>query len=1281
MRNKLRILVILVISLATVCCIIFSGCSTIVSQNQQKDPFEAIKEVYGTQEFTVSFSSENLSEPIDDIKYSAYNMPTLPNPKRVGYVFDGWYFDKEYTRPCSDNSLYLYMSDVVLYAKWIKEEMVNNGVYDISINLYAVEGSLLSRDLAEKYNSSPQDFISSVDIDEIKIEKSESGLQLKLPYDIHTTQTFDGSAETYTITVNSSMGSSVYIKNRVAPLSETNRTIYIDIENFNLEDTLFLNVISYKWDADTEEGENIDETRISYILAIDIIEFSGFESAFADTDIKLEDGYYSVKTYFEASSDVGTEMLEGFNSVYSYILAENGQYTLIKPFTPYTGYVGDGLDLEYYYEPMTAFIMPGYYYKSDVSSDTAKVENYGELSVEFHADSGRYYYIFDLGDSVQKSISFFCTVSGPMEQMFHSGTMAVDLLIDYEHMIKVEDTGYTPLSGTSFKYSDEFSIAGSDVDISFDTMKQTGFSLDYINFFYRQNGDEKTMFSHKLTVSSSNSITSIDGLTDVITAFKRNFRIYGYEPESGGELYKNQLASNQNGSLWENRSVKPGMLVSVGDVIDLTEVYTERVDFNGWNKNVKVEVYPLVEGKIDFKTQYQIDSYSLIFESDIAVKFTDESGSISIVEMCSFEYPDIYFEDGLDYDYQVSEERDCELHYYASGDYHYNDLISYPDISYEWLDIKGKFLDYYFAASENELYVNPVYSASFSVSSDGTYKTLDIGYDNDHSLFVMNDDHVAIVYEMLNTYNEKYYVIIHYIASGADNYSIEKNGTEICSGKSTFSNGQRDAIIEESLCTEIISINDLDTVFNNEYILYIDGEINRLELKSAKIYTREFTRVYEGSIKESITSLINEGNYLYVELRYVAGDDEYIEKYISGISFDGITKFTPLPQQTVFSGTEYVVSVPRIIDFNGNILGEGTLVVGNANGYGKDSFTDVANTGYHVITFNRSGDFRIRYYIHFGYDANGTRVFAGQLDTVLYFEQSFQVISGTASTVTITYTDTEEHPLLEQYGNSSYTVEYSVTDSIYLLNSSYFQNQSGANLLAWAVHSDYTYRDVNVLLYTENAIRNFISTFNAQHVILYPVWDEKITVELSLMTVNDGNTEIIAQNVRSHTFAIAKGAGNYQVDASSYFKNIAEQNTPEGYVLAGFKGGFLGEDIVPVDELQNLYFLYDASYYAGIEEPFSIYAIYLHQFKVSYQLNADYTNSYFANEYVLDGYFVSEKNVLIINENYTFAGWSIKNEDGSYTADDIIETLSKFSITSDTVFVALFYDEYGKLVW
>ena len=60
---------------------------------------------------------------------------------------------------------------------------------------------------------------------------------------------------------------------------------------------------------------------------------------------------------------------------------------------------------------------------------------------------------------------------------------------------------------------------------------------------------------------------------------------------------------------------------------------------------------------------------------------------------------------------------------------------------------------------------------------------------------------------------------------------------------------------------------------------------------------------------------------------------------------------------------------------------------------------------------------------------------------------------------------------------------------------------------------------------------------------------------------------------------------------------------------------------------------------------------------------------------------MSEKNVLIINENYTFAGWSIKNEDGSYTADDIIVTLSKFSITSDTVFVALFYDEYGKLVW
>ena len=43
-------------------------------------------------------------------------------------------------------------------------------------------------------------------------------------------------------------------------------------------------------------------------------------------------------------------MIAGYNPVYSYLYAKDGHYTLIKPFTPYTGLVGSGINYDYYYD-------------------------------------------------------------------------------------------------------------------------------------------------------------------------------------------------------------------------------------------------------------------------------------------------------------------------------------------------------------------------------------------------------------------------------------------------------------------------------------------------------------------------------------------------------------------------------------------------------------------------------------------------------------------------------------------------------------------------------------------------------------------------------------------------------------------------------------------------------------------------------------------------------------------------------------------------------------------
>ena len=57
---------------------------------------------------------------------------TLPTPKRNGYDFVGWYFDRDLTRPVTD-SFSVDLVDVTIYAKWTKiiTDPDDNGVADI----------------------------------------------------------------------------------------------------------------------------------------------------------------------------------------------------------------------------------------------------------------------------------------------------------------------------------------------------------------------------------------------------------------------------------------------------------------------------------------------------------------------------------------------------------------------------------------------------------------------------------------------------------------------------------------------------------------------------------------------------------------------------------------------------------------------------------------------------------------------------------------------------------------------------------------------------------------------------------------------------------------------------------------------------------------------------------------------------------------------------------------------------------------------------------------------
>lgn len=133
---------VVIFILCVACLAAFSACG----KTDVKTPQDVIKEAYGDTEYKISFSSEGLDEPLEDLTYTAKSIPVLPSPQKVGYVFGGWFFDKEYHTQYQDNLLLMTMSDVTLYAKWLKEDMTVSGTYDIDFEAEILEDTIKRAD-------------------------------------------------------------------------------------------------------------------------------------------------------------------------------------------------------------------------------------------------------------------------------------------------------------------------------------------------------------------------------------------------------------------------------------------------------------------------------------------------------------------------------------------------------------------------------------------------------------------------------------------------------------------------------------------------------------------------------------------------------------------------------------------------------------------------------------------------------------------------------------------------------------------------------------------------------------------------------------------------------------------------------------------------------------------------------------------------------------------------------------------------------------------------------
>ena len=276
--KKKRILVIL-LAFITAFCTIFAGCSV----QSSGTPQEVIKDAYGNQQFKISFYSGSLDTPIADMTYSAESMPVLPTPERVGYIFSGWYLDSSYTIPYTDGILYLYMRDVVLYAKWEQETFETDGTYDIDFSANITEITYKG-ELADEYGW--YDFTNAIVEDETYIEKTESGLLLKLQYEAPVIVPF-AQSDVYTVTVSSLSAATVQKSEEITPDNDTVKTLYFNIDEHDLTVPIYFTVSCLNYDDLNMVSTDRIKTQVTYTVEFKFDRLIGFSRPFVDTSVQL----------------------------------------------------------------------------------------------------------------------------------------------------------------------------------------------------------------------------------------------------------------------------------------------------------------------------------------------------------------------------------------------------------------------------------------------------------------------------------------------------------------------------------------------------------------------------------------------------------------------------------------------------------------------------------------------------------------------------------------------------------------------------------------------------------------------------------------------------------------------------------------------------------------------------------------------------------------------------------------------------------------------------------
>ena len=1156
---KKKVIVRLTAGLAALFCVFgAAGCAAAVIPS---DPKDAIIDKYGNTQFKITFDSKDLASPLSDMYYSANSMPVLPTPEKVGYVFAGWYFDSALTKVCDveNGDLYWQMKNVTLYPKWEKEAIVNNGTYEIDYDAHIVEDSVVKGILADKYGwyNLAEDIIAN----ETYIEKNDQGTYLRIQYDSHERGPIfaeggggEFEVQTYTVTdPGNRISESLSILDRTSVI----QTIYYDISGLDLADEITLNVAYYNWGAKLSGNETREQCSVSYKVSFRITRFIGFSKSFVNTEGKLDNGVYLVPTHYTGLNK-NPGMLDYFHPVYAYLVAENGHYTLVKPLSAYNSDILGNLSGDDFFNRTTGYCRDFAYFLTDqknvvdIADDDPNYNSYyrpamlnaktwGSLTYEFHADTGAYYYTFDLGDSLTNDIILYGGSTGAMEQMFSFPFSYRRLTISYDSMVRITDWNYTPVSGDSFTYKKSAAIyAGSvaedfaDNNAAFDLLKNYSLSVRMINMFFASTDGGNTgdkNFDCKMTIAPT-AQTAAGNLSEMRYAFSYfdlTYDVYGYDPKTDGELYS--AATNfltlidVSATNFTIEKTDIGKTVRIGETVDLISLYTEKAYPSVKAADLSWQAYSLDKnGNADFSKPVTLARTFTMTESGTAILFAEKANDKTrtcLITLMPEEEPRYkILSDAWTYN-------EAESVYVTNARYKIGNYVPVPEITWEWLGVK--YTSHNLKKNDDDEprtdflrvavygYTDGIYVHTYDQFSDGYSQT---------NVFQMSVPKMRVEFRLVNRFGEFRSVWLEYRAEAVGDYAFISDGETVSGGDLKYEKQEdgseiRAKVSYKELQSAVISGEKQFMDLPSAYSLRVtDSDITNkyeLPLVSCNVYLRNST-VTANSLTQA-WDLVKDERYAIVQLTYA---DDYGDtvtlKAMCNFTIDG----RPLSDYTfvsgdaaLFTGETLTMEKPKIASGDYLPLNRPYLHIYKQSGVNfvrvEDSdLSDNSGTYGAEFTFLREGTYLLVWDFWFGLDFDGNAIFDcyynppvetanGTYPIEATFAQKVVVYDRNCD-ITVTYVTDTEHPFdsskvvyTERDGYQYYTAKVSMAKA----NASPDYNMFAASAdRLWGWSSSWSGDDR--LFTAGSAIGRLGITLKTVNPVIYALWDKGIKVSATI---------------------------------------------------------------------------------------------------------------------------------------------------------------------------------------